>query len=127
MDDSELGWYLRIADLMAELGGVPDQEQFCDVTQVRPWVTQAWLGEILFQLVDARGGMNGIDVLTAVIVVLALRRRYTRMVADGGELARRLILVAFGGPRHGSVVGGTSERGHAAGDFTACRVQSDFA
>lgn len=83
MDDPGLGWHLRIADLMAEHGGFLYREEFCYPTQGRPWVTRAWLSDVLFRLIDAWGGLNGIAVLTAVIVALALRWLYTRMLADG--------------------------------------------
>jgi hypothetical protein len=83
MDDPGLGWHLRIADLMWERGGFLEQEEFCFPTEGQPWVTQAWLCDILFRLAYAWGGLNGIAVLSTVVVALALRCLYTWMVADG--------------------------------------------
>ena len=50
MDDPGLGWNLRIADLMWERGGFLYHEEFCSPTEGKPWVTQAWLGDILLRL-----------------------------------------------------------------------------
>lgn len=83
MDDPGLGWNLRIADLMREHGGFLYREQFCYPTEGRPWVTQAWLGDILLRLAYGWGGLNGLAVFSALCVALTLRLLYTKMTRDG--------------------------------------------
>jgi len=83
MDDPGLGWNLRIADLMWENQGFLYREQFCFPTEGRPWVTQAWLGDILLRLAYGWGGLNGLAVFSALCVALTLRLLFTRMTRDG--------------------------------------------
>ncbi|AGA27490.1 hypothetical protein [Singulisphaera acidiphila] len=83
MDDPGLGWNLRIADLMWENHGFLYREQFCSPTEGRPWVTQAWLGDILLRLAYGWGGLNGIAVFSSLCIALTLRFLYTRMTRDG--------------------------------------------
>jgi hypothetical protein len=83
MDDPGLGWHLRIADLMWENRGFIYHEQLCYPTEGQPWVTQAWLGDILMRLVYAWGDMNGLAVLTTLCIALTLRLLYTRMTSEG--------------------------------------------
>ena len=64
VDDPGLGWNLRIADLMWENKGFLYREQFCFPTAGRPWVTQAWLGDILLRLAYGWGGLNGLAVFS---------------------------------------------------------------
>ncbi len=83
MDDPGLGWNLRIADLMWENQGFLYREQFCFPMEGRPWVTQAWLGDILLRLAYGWGGLDGLAVFSALCVALTLRLLYTRMARDG--------------------------------------------
>lgn len=83
MDDPGLGWHLRIADLMRENRGFIYQEQLCYPTEGQPWVTQAWLGDILLRLIYGWGGLNGLAVLAAFCIALTLRLLYTRMTREG--------------------------------------------
>jgi hypothetical protein len=83
MDDPGLGWHLRIADLMWEIRGFIYHEQLCYPTEGQPWVTQAWLGDVLMRLVYGWGGLNGLAVLAALCIALSLRLLYTRMTGEG--------------------------------------------
>ncbi|HEU5423525.1 MAG TPA: hypothetical protein VFU72_08305, partial [Nitrolancea sp.] len=83
MDDPGLGWNLRVADLLRERGGFLYSEEFCFPTEGRPWVTQAWLGDILLRLSYGWGGLNGLAVFSALCIALTLRLLYVRMTRDG--------------------------------------------
>ncbi len=97
--DPGVGWHLRIADQMWETGQFIHQEPFCFPTEGNPWVTKSWLADILFRLVYAWGGLNGLAVLTTLTMALALRLLYTRMLRDGlpGLVAAFWIAVALAG------------------------------
>ncbi len=83
LDDPGLGWNLRIADQIRENRGFLYREQFCFPTEGRPWVTQAWLGDVLLRLVYGWGGLNGLAVFSALCIALTLRLLFTRMTRDG--------------------------------------------
>ncbi len=83
MDDPGLGWNLRIADLMGEKRGFLYTEEFCSPTEGRPWVTQAWLGDIVLRLAYGWGGLNGVAILTALCMAFTFRLLYKRMTNDG--------------------------------------------
>ncbi len=83
MDDPGLGWHLRIPDQMWEWGGFLREEAFCQPTLGRPWVTQAWLGDLLFRTVYWWGGLNAIAVLTTLTITLVLRILYVQMRSAG--------------------------------------------
>ena len=68
MDDPGLGWHLRVADLMWERRGFLYQEQLCYPNEGQPWITQAWLGDIVLRLAYGWGGLNGLAILAAVCV-----------------------------------------------------------
>jgi hypothetical protein len=91
IDDPGLGWHLRIADLMWERRSFLYHEQLCYPTEGRPWVTQAWLGDIMLRLAYGWGGLNGLAILAALCVALTLRLLYTRMTNEGVNW----ILAAF--------------------------------
>ena len=80
MDDPSLGWNLRVADLMLEQKGFLRSDEFGLFSEGQPWVTQAWLADILLRLAYAWGGMNGIAFLTSLVLALALRQLYLGMI-----------------------------------------------
>lgn len=83
LDDPGLGWHLRYVDQMLENGGFLHQETFCGPTQGLPMVTRDWLGDILFRLAYAWGGLAGLAVLTTLVMALVLRLVYSEVVAEG--------------------------------------------
>ena len=83
LDDPGLGWHLRIADAMREAGWFLYKEQFCFPTEGMPWVTKAWLADILLRLADAWGGLNGIAVVSALTFAFVLRCLCRRLMQEG--------------------------------------------
>ncbi len=82
MDDPGLGWHLRIADLMQEQGGFLYQEYFSYTSAGAPWMTRAWLSDIIMRGVYGWGGLNGLALLTCMIVAVTLRCMYRSLRAD---------------------------------------------
>lgn len=83
MDDPGLGWHLRIPDLMVEEGGFVYEEHFSFPTAGNPWITRAWLSDIIMRVAYGWGGLNAVALLTCMVVALTMRLVYRRLEGDG--------------------------------------------
>lgn len=80
VDDPGLGWHLRIVDQMLESGGFLYEDTFTLASTGKPWLTQAWLGDIPLRMAYQWAGLNGIAALTAMTFALTFRLLFMRML-----------------------------------------------
>src|SRR5947209_15939267 len=83
VDDPGLGWQLRIPDAMLEQGGFLYSDPFGRNTQGEPWVPYGFLGSTALRLAWGWGGLDGLAMLTALVVAFVVRCLYRMMVSDG--------------------------------------------
>ncbi len=85
MDDPGLGWHLRYADQMIEQGGFVYQEAFCFPSAGEKVVMRAWLSDFAIRAAYGWGGLNGIALLTCLVLAVTLRCIYCRLRCDGAH------------------------------------------
>ncbi len=85
LDDPGVGWHLRNVDAMLAHGGWLTEDPFSEHGDGPPrrWWTNQWLGEAPFWLGWKLAGLEGIAVVAALVVALAMRCLYRMLLADG--------------------------------------------
>src|SRR5688572_14164131 len=83
LDDPGLGWQIRIPDAMLQQGGFLHSDPFGLRTHGEPWIPYGFLGSGAFRIAEEWAGLNGIAMLTALVLALILRCQYRWMTADG--------------------------------------------
>jgi hypothetical protein len=85
LDDPGLGWHLRNIDAMRAEGWWLTTDPFTEPGQgeARPWRTNQWLGEIPLWLGERWAGLEGIAVITALVLALMMRCFYQMLLNDG--------------------------------------------
>jgi hypothetical protein len=97
LDDPGLGWHLRNIDAMLARGGWLTEDPFTQPGQggARPWYTNQWLGELPLWLGWRWAGLEGIAVVTALVVALVARVLYRMLLRDGLPWAVALVWTAL--------------------------------
>jgi hypothetical protein len=98
LDDPGLGWHLRNIDAMRAAGGWLREDPFTQ-THGRPpaeWYTNQWLGELPLWLGWRYAGLEGIAVVTAVVVGLTGRCLYAYLLRDGLTWPAALLWTTLG-------------------------------
>ena len=83
VDDPSLGWQLRIPDAMWETGGFLYTDPFSAPTLGERWVPYGFLASGLYRLSEAWGGLNGIAVLTTLVLAWTLCLLFRMLLIDG--------------------------------------------
>lgn len=82
LDDPGLGWHLRTAEIVWHEGW-PTSDPFGERSRGNGWLANQWLGETLLWLGERWAGLNGIAVVTILVLALAYRLLYGMMLAEG--------------------------------------------
>jgi hypothetical protein len=100
LDDPGLGWHLRNIDAMREQGGWLREDPFTDPRTrddaSRPWFTNQWLGEIPYYLGWKWAGLEGIAVVSALVLAFLSRSLYQALIDDGLAWPIALVWSALG-------------------------------
>jgi len=103
LNDGDTGWHIATGMRIIETMSIPRSDIFSHTAQGTPWVAHEWLSEIVFALVHRAMGLNGIVVLTAVVISLVFFFLYKYMLRCGvGPLAAAplTILAALASSGH---------------------------
>jgi hypothetical protein len=98
LDDPGLGWHLRNIDAMLQQGGWLHTDPFTEpgTGSPRPWRSNQWLGELPLWLGERWAGLEGIAVVTALVVALLARCLYGMLLRDGLPWPLALLWSALG-------------------------------
>jgi hypothetical protein len=88
LDDPGLGWHLRNIDAMRAEGGWLTIDPFSQPRPEQPpggipWYSNQWLGELPLWLGERWAGLEGIAVVSALLLALMLRCLYRMLLRDG--------------------------------------------
>ena len=85
LDDPGLGWHLRNVDAMFEQSGWLTTDPFTRPrdSQPRPWLTNQWFGDLLLRGGEWWGGLEGIAVVTTLVLAATLCCLYCLLARDG--------------------------------------------
>ena len=82
LDDPGLGWHLRNIDAMWAQGGWLMFDPFSNPAADWPWRTNQWLGDVLLRISWWWGGLEGIAVLTTLVLAFTFRCLYQMLIRD---------------------------------------------
>jgi hypothetical protein len=83
IDDPGLGWHLRNIDAMIVEGGWLTQDPFTGPRLGQPYRTNQWLGEVPLWLGEKWAGLEGIAIVSAIVIALTLSCMYRMLLSDG--------------------------------------------
>jgi hypothetical protein len=83
LDDPGLGWHIRNVDAILQQGGFLTADPFSFPQGDWPWRTNQWLGDAALWLGWHWGGLEGIAVVTTLVLAFTFRLLYKMLVADG--------------------------------------------
>lgn len=99
LDDPGLGWHIRNIDAMWAEGGWLTTDPFSGPRAGQPWRTNQWIGDFVLYGGFWWGGLEGIAVVTGIVLALTFRWLYLIMVEDGvpWPLAALWTVIAIAG------------------------------
>ena len=99
LGDYDIWYHLRAGQYVLSTGSVFHNDPFSYTATDRPWSVQSWLAGVVFYLVHAVGGVDGLilfnaGLVTATFVLVYLNMRIFMKGEKGVVLAVAIILVA---------------------------------
>ncbi len=97
LGDAGIGWHIRTGELIRSAHSIPRADVFSSTMQNKPWFAWEWLYDFVVGLVHAWAGLNGVVLLTAVVIALTFALVFRMMMARGAHLpvAICVLLVAL--------------------------------
>jgi hypothetical protein len=86
LGDAGIGWHIRTGGLIRSTHSIPRVDVFSSVMQGKPWFAWEWLYDYGVGLVHAWAGLNGVVLLTAVVIALTFALVLRMMVERGVHL-----------------------------------------
>ncbi len=86
LGDAGIGWHIRTGELIRSTHSIPRVDVFSSVMQGKPWFAWEWLYDYGVGLVHAWAGLNGVVLLTAVVIALTFALVFRMMVERGAHL-----------------------------------------
>jgi hypothetical protein len=88
---SDTWWHLRAGTWMLEHGQILSQDQFSLTMQGQPWIYPGWISQILMALIFQWLALPGLNIFTAVSVVVAFG--FVWKVAEAPPLLKAFVFV----------------------------------
>jgi hypothetical protein len=83
LNDGDTGWHIATGMHILGTMSIPRHDIFSHTAQNIPWVAHEWLSEVVYALVYRAVGMNGVVVLTAVVLGLVFFSLYKYLLKCG--------------------------------------------
>jgi hypothetical protein len=80
LNDGDTGWHIAAGNDMLRTLSIPRADIYSHTLQGAPWISHEWLSEVVFALVHKLMGLNGVVLLTATVISLAMFFLYKFMV-----------------------------------------------
>ena len=88
LSDCDTGWHIRTGEWIVAHAAVPVRDLFSYSRPDAPWFAWEWLSDVIFAVLNARGGLAAVALfsillvgLTSVVLFRVLRRRASALVA----------------------------------------------
>jgi hypothetical protein len=95
LGDGGTGWHIRTGEIILASHSVPHSDPFSSVMRGRPWFAWEWLYDALIAAIHARWGLNGVVLLTALLIAATFAFVLRRLTARGVCLPLAAFLVAI--------------------------------
>jgi hypothetical protein len=94
--DGDLPRHLLMGKLVLDTGRPPATEVFSYVYENRPYTPQEWLAGVIYYLVYAVLGLNGVVLLAGILIATAFTMLYADAVSDTANRAMTFFLIILG-------------------------------
>jgi len=97
LGDAGIGWHIRTGELIRSAHSIPRVDVFSSTMQGKPWFAWEWLYDFVVGVVHGWAGLNGVVLLTAVVIALTFALVFRMMRARRADLpvAIGVLLVAL--------------------------------
>jgi hypothetical protein len=93
LGDAGIGWHIRTGELIRTTHAVPRVDPFSSIMQGRPWFAWEWLYDWVVGVLHAWSGLNGVVLLTGVVIALTFALVFRRMMARGAHLPVAIVIL----------------------------------
>jgi hypothetical protein len=97
LGDAGIGWHIRTGELIRSTHSIPRVDPFSSNMRGQPWFAWEWLYDLVVSMVHGWAGLNGVVLLTAIIIALTFALVFRKMTARGAHLpvAIGMLLLAL--------------------------------
>jgi len=93
LGDAGIGWHIRTGQLILATHAIPRIDPFSSSMSGHPWFAWEWLYDVLVGRLESLAGLNGVVLLTALIIAAVFSWAYRLLLARGTNILVALILV----------------------------------
>ena len=96
LGDAGIGWHIRTGQLILASHEIPRVDPFSSMAG-QPWFAWEWLYDVVVGWLDRAAGLNGVVLLTALIIAGLFAWTFRLMLRRGTNVLVALVLVQ---PKH---------------------------
>jgi hypothetical protein len=96
LGDAGIGWHIRTGQIILSTHTVPRVDPFSPTaaaTSSQPWFAWEWLYDVLAGWLDTAAGLNGVVLLTAVVIAAVFAWTFRIMLRRGTNVLLAVILL----------------------------------
>jgi hypothetical protein len=93
LGDAGIGWHIRTGQLILATHSIPKVDPFSSSMIGQCWFAWEWFYDVLTGWLDGAAGLNGVVLLTAVIIALVFFWVFRLMLLRGANIVIALLLV----------------------------------
>src|SRR6266446_769692 len=83
LDDGDSGWHIVTGINILKTFKIPYSDPYSHTAAGAPWTAHEWLAEVIFAAAHGLMGLNGVVVLSAIIITLTFFFLYLFMLRKG--------------------------------------------
>jgi len=98
LGDAGIGWHIRNGELMLRTHALTRVDVFSYTMNQRPWLAWEWLYDVIMGATHKWLGLNGVVLLTAMVIALTFALTFRILLARGSlvQISLGLLLLAMG-------------------------------
>jgi hypothetical protein len=97
LGDAGIGWHIRTGQQILATHAVPSVDHFSSTMNGKPWFAWEWLYDVIVGQLEASLGLNGVVLLTAIVIATVFAAVFRLMLVRGASVcvAVGLVLLAI--------------------------------
>jgi hypothetical protein len=93
LGDAGIGWHIRAGELIRSTHSIPRVDAFSSTMQGQTWFAWEWLYDLGVGVVHGWVGLNGVVLLTAIVIALTFALVFRMMMARGAQLPVAMVVL----------------------------------
>ena len=93
LGDAGIGWHIRTGEWIRRAHAVPRVDPFSSIMQGKPWFAWEWLYDYVVGSLHTWFELNGVVLLTAVLIAVTFALVFRRMMARGAQLPVAIVVL----------------------------------